>query len=190
MEEPGGWKILETFFLQTDALAFQHTPALNQSFVLPPSNIKHIVNIAWATPVGTKGVPACQSKSHPHPFVPMGLCDAPHSSVADNRRSIDRTVLAICPNCLATWRIDALSSRQPHGILKIFAERRFARQLRNLLDLYPTLRTAHPVQFDDHRGLILPPRQLTHLALVIIMGFGPSASRTDQFTVGRFPSHP
>jgi hypothetical protein len=38
MEEPGGWKILETFFLQTGALAFQHTPALNQFFVLVKQN--------------------------------------------------------------------------------------------------------------------------------------------------------
>ncbi|HTF24557.1 MAG TPA: hypothetical protein VK937_11670, partial [Candidatus Limnocylindria bacterium] len=70
------------------------------------------------------------------------------------RRSIARTVLATSPNCLATWRTDALA-RQPHRILKVFAERRLARQLRNLLDPYPALGTAHPIQFDDHRGPIL-----------------------------------
>jgi hypothetical protein len=41
-----GRKILKTFFSMTDAPAFQHTPALNQSFVLSSRNIKHIVNIA------------------------------------------------------------------------------------------------------------------------------------------------
>jgi len=47
---------------------------------------------------------------------------------------------------------------QPHRILEVFAEGRFARQLRYLLDSYPALRAAHSVQFDDHRGLILSPR--------------------------------
>jgi hypothetical protein len=53
-----------------------------------------------------------------------------------------------------------INRRQPHGILKVFAKGRFARQLRYLLDPYPALGTAHPVQFDDHRGPILSPRQV------------------------------
>jgi hypothetical protein len=83
-------------------------------------------------------------------------------------------------------------ARQPHGILKIFAEGRFARQLRHLLDSYPTLGTAHPVQLDDHRGLILSPRQVAHFALIRVMCFGklPSASRTNQFAVPTLPPHP
>jgi hypothetical protein len=61
-----------------------------------------------------------------------------------------------------------------------------------LLDPYPALRTAHPVQFDDHRGPILSPRQAAHLALVIVMRLAklPSASRTDQFAVPTLAPHP
>jgi hypothetical protein len=43
----------------------------------------------------------------------------------------------------------------------------------------------------DHRVLILPLRQVAHLALVIIMGLGklPSTSRTDQFALAPSPPH-
>jgi hypothetical protein len=39
-------EILKTSFSQTDAPVFQHTPALNQSFVTKQNNVNHMVNIA------------------------------------------------------------------------------------------------------------------------------------------------
>jgi hypothetical protein len=45
---------------------------------------------------------------------------------------------------------------------------------------------------EDHRGLILSPRQVAHLALIRVMRFAklPSAPRTDQLAVSPLPPHP
>src|SRR6266576_2138104 len=83
-------------------------------------------------------------------------------------------------------------ARQPHRVFKALAKRRFTRQLRDPLDLDPTLRTAHPVHFDDYRRSIFAPRQVAYFPFVIIMSVGKlsSASRTDKFAVAAFPPHP
>src|SRR5215469_14605436 len=80
----------------------------------------------------------------------------------------------------------------PHSVLKIFAERCFARQLRHLFHAHPTLWTAHPVQFDDHPGLILPPRQVAHLALVTIVNlrYSSPTSRADQLAISSLSPNP
>src|SRR5215472_4279129 len=80
----------------------------------------------------------------------------------------------------------------PHSVLKIFAERCFTGQLRHLFHAHPTLWTAHPVQFDDHLGLILPPRQVAHLALVAIVNlrYSSPTSRADQLAISSLSPHP
>src|SRR4030065_638242 len=60
-------------------------------------------------------------------------------------------------------------ARQAHSILESLAEWGFARQLRDALDLDPAVGTAHAIDLHDHRGPILAPRQIPHLALADVV---------------------
>ena len=65
-------------------------------------------------------------------------------------------------------------------------------QLRHFLGFEPALGAADPVILNHHRGLVLPPRQVSHLALPHFFDLGgfPAASRADQQPVASLPPHP
>src|SRR6516225_5236903 len=83
-------------------------------------------------------------------------------------------------------------ARQSYGFFETLTKRRFARQLGHLLDLYPALRTAHPVHFDDYRRAKFAPRQVAHFPFIVIMRVGKlsSAPRTDQLAVSALAPYP
>src|SRR6516225_8943528 len=127
-----------------------------------------------------------------HPHLPQAIlapCGIPPLQIPQVDRSHRAGCQSKMPGNLAHRGTFA---SLPHSVLKIFAERCFTRQLRHPFHAHPTLWTAHPVQFDDHPGLILPPRQVAHLALVTIVNlrYSSPTSRADQLAIPSLSPHP
>jgi len=83
-------------------------------------------------------------------------------------------------------------ARLAHNLFAPLAERRFARQLLDLLCLDSAVRTADPVQLDHHRRTVLKARQIAHLAFIDLVEFTHPAPTTGahQLPVPRLPPHP
>jgi hypothetical protein len=80
---------------------------------------------------------------------------------------------------------------QPDFVFKVFAERRLARQLRRHFHLDATLRATHPIELNENRRLVLPPRQIANFALPYLdnLRAAPATSRAGQYTIPAFPPH-
>lgn len=86
---------------------------------------------------------------------------------------------------------DALAS-QPRRVFKPLAGRHLAGQLQDLLPLDAALGAVHPVNFDEHRGLELSPRQVPYCPLTEVRDLGelPGASGTLDLPVAPLVPHP
>src|SRR5262249_30311160 len=80
----------------------------------------------------------------------------------------------------------------PNRILKPFAERRFARQLRYLLDLDSAIRATHPKDFHHDSRAKFHAREIAHFTLAdIVRRFQlPSAPGAHQLPVPTLPPDP
>jgi hypothetical protein len=79
-----------------------------------------------------------------------------------------------------------------HGLFKAFAERRLARQLRNLFRLDATVRTVNPIQLNHYRGAVLKAGRIAHLPLTDVADFRelPPATGADQLPIAALAPNP
>ena len=79
-----------------------------------------------------------------------------------------------------------------HRILKAFAERALARQLRHFLHLRTAVGTSHSAQFHDHRYPVFTPRKVAHFPFHHLMDAAYMLAAPGAYPLlrARFPAHP